>query len=105
MRCAKRNEHLGWPEDKQFYIPDEALKHFREAVDRGAQQESDWNALVENYEQKHAELGQAMAFDDERRTAGGLGKALAVASPMRNRWRRALRAAKSSMRSRRTCRC
>src|SRR6476660_2068388 len=27
VREAKR--HLGWPEDKQFYIPDEALDHFR----------------------------------------------------------------------------
>jgi transketolase len=51
-------KHLGWPEDKQFYIPDEALTHFREAINRGAQQESDWNALVKNYEQKHSELGQ-----------------------------------------------
>src|SRR5437588_1989504 len=37
VREAKR--HLGWPEDKQFYIPDEALAHFREAIDRGAKDE------------------------------------------------------------------
>src|SRR6267378_7304875 len=45
--------HLGWPEDKKFYVPDEALAHFREAVDRGAQQESEWKALVEIYKEKH----------------------------------------------------
>ena len=56
VRETKR--HLGWPEDKQFYIPDEALKHFREAVDRGARQEAEWNALVEKYEQQHPELGR-----------------------------------------------
>ena len=56
VRETKR--HLGWPEDKQFYIPDEALKHFREAVDRGAQQETEWNALVEKYEQQDPELGR-----------------------------------------------
>ncbi|HSS22550.1 MAG TPA: transketolase [Pyrinomonadaceae bacterium] len=50
--------HLGWPEDKQFYIPDDALNHFREAVARGAQQEAEWNALVEQYQQKNADLGQ-----------------------------------------------
>ena len=49
--------HLGWPEDKSFYIPDEALAHFREAVDKGARAESEWNALVEKYGAKHAELG------------------------------------------------
>jgi len=56
VRETKR--HLGWPEDRQFYIPDEALKHFREAVDRGARQEAEWNALVEKYEQQHNELGR-----------------------------------------------
>ena len=55
VRETKR--HLGWPEDKQFYIPDEALKHFREAVDCGARQEAEWNALVDKYEQEHPELG------------------------------------------------
>jgi transketolase len=56
VRETKR--HLGWPEDKQFYIPDEALKHFREAVDRGAWQEAEWNALLEKYEQQYPELGR-----------------------------------------------
>jgi transketolase len=56
VREAKR--HLGWPEDKQFYIPDDALAHFREAVDRGAKDESDWNDLVKAYSEKHSELGE-----------------------------------------------
>jgi transketolase len=52
-------KHLGWPEDKFFYVPDEALAHFREAIENGARAESDWNALVEKYEGEHAELGKA----------------------------------------------
>jgi transketolase len=56
VRETKR--HLGWPEDKQFYIPDEALNHFREALERGAQRESDWDSLVEKYEQQHSDLGR-----------------------------------------------
>jgi transketolase len=56
VRETKR--HLGWPEDKQFYIPEEALKHFREALDRGAAQETEWKTLVEKYEQQHSDLGQ-----------------------------------------------
>src|ERR1044072_3148497 len=39
-------KHLGWPEDKQFYIPEEALAHFREAISHGEQFESEWNELV-----------------------------------------------------------
>jgi transketolase len=56
VRETKR--HLGWPEDKQFYIPDEALQHFRAAVDRGARQEAEWNALNDSYQQQHSDLGQ-----------------------------------------------
>src|SRR2546421_7032325 len=56
VREAKR--HLGWPEDKQFYIPDEALAHFREAIDRGAKDESEWNDLVKAYSEKHSDLGE-----------------------------------------------
>jgi transketolase len=56
VRETKR--HLGWPEDKRFYVPDEALAHFREAIEHGAQQEADWRALVEKFAQEHAELGQ-----------------------------------------------
>jgi transketolase len=55
VRETKR--HLGWPEDQLFYIPDEALSHFRESVERGAKDESDWNALISRYEQQHADLG------------------------------------------------
>lgn len=51
-------QHLGWPADKEFYVPEEALAHFREALKRGAQHEALWNALVEKYNEQHAELGQ-----------------------------------------------
>src|SRR5438128_4017651 len=51
VRETKR--HLGWPEDKQFYIPDEALVHFREAIDRGEKFEADWRALVDKYTQSY----------------------------------------------------
>ena len=54
VRETKRQ--LGWPEDKDFYVPDEALAHFREAVERGARQEEEWNALVQRFEQEHEDL-------------------------------------------------
>src|SRR6476619_3761945 len=53
VRETKR--HLGWPEDKQFYVPEEALNHFREAIERGEQQEREWKSLVEQYSEKHPE--------------------------------------------------
>lgn len=55
VRETKR--HLGWPEDKQFYIPEEALNHFRKAVERGERQESEWKDLIAHYQEKHPDLG------------------------------------------------
>src|ERR687886_335787 len=49
---------LGWDEDKEFFIPEAALKHFREAVDRGARQEQEWNDLVERYSREHETEGR-----------------------------------------------
>src|SRR6202034_4325215 len=38
VRLTKRA--LGWPEDKSFYIPDEALTEFRSAAEKGRDLES-----------------------------------------------------------------
>jgi transketolase len=40
---------FGWDPDKEFYIPDEALAHFRQAVERGAQWETEWKAKLDAY--------------------------------------------------------
>ncbi|MDQ3805971.1 MAG: transketolase [Acidobacteriota bacterium] len=57
VRATKRA--LGWPEDKEFYVPDEARAHFRKCVERGGQMEREWDALVQRYEQEHGELALA----------------------------------------------
>lgn len=56
VREAKRR--LGWPEDRTFYVPEEALAHFRKAVEHGAQLEAEWNALVEEYGRAYPELAR-----------------------------------------------
>src|SRR5690349_8693414 len=53
VRETKR--HLGWPEDKQFYIPDEARAHYREAIPRGEQYEAEWHELVQQYSEQFSE--------------------------------------------------
>ena len=55
VRATKKA--LGWPEDKTFFIPDEALSNFRGAVERGATLEAEWDALVDKYVKEHEELG------------------------------------------------
>ena len=54
VRLAKEN--LGWPLEPPFYIPDEALTHFRKSVEAGEQIEAAWKGLFDNYLQKHPEL-------------------------------------------------
>ena len=56
VRVTKQN--LGWPEDEQFFVPEEALSHYRRAIERGAKLEGDWEELVTRYEEAHAELGR-----------------------------------------------
>jgi transketolase len=54
VKLSKQN--LGWPSEEPFYVPDEALKNFRKAIDRGARLENEWNAKFEAYAREHREL-------------------------------------------------
>jgi transketolase len=59
VKQTKKN--LGWPEDKTFWVPEDAAKNWLQAVDRGAKEESDWNALFANYKKAFPE--QAAEFE------------------------------------------
>ncbi len=50
-------EAFGWPQE-DFYIPGEALEHWREAVERGAEQETAWNRTYEAWRSTHPDLAQ-----------------------------------------------
>jgi transketolase len=52
----------GWPEDKQFFVPDAALAHCREAIGRGAQLQGAWQAIFDGYATLHAP--EARQFTD-----------------------------------------
>ncbi len=59
VKETKRN--LGWDENAHFYIPDEALNHYREAVANGEREEQEWLALTQKYEQTNGDLGKDFA--------------------------------------------
>ncbi len=48
-------EAYGFPQE-DFFVPGEALEHFRTAIERGADYESEWNALFTRYEAEYPEL-------------------------------------------------
>ncbi len=52
----RTKENLGWPIEPPFYIPDEALTHFREAVERGQAWEAEWQARFEAYAAEYPQL-------------------------------------------------
>ncbi len=47
---------FGWPQEPSFYLPDEALAHFRTAVERGRAWEAQWQARFDAYAAAHPEL-------------------------------------------------
>jgi transketolase len=60
-------KNLGW-EHEPFVVPEDALNHFRKAVERGAQLEQEWNQRLANYKANYPEL----AAEFERMTSGRL---------------------------------
>jgi transketolase len=54
VRATK--EALGWPVEPPFYVPEEALACFRQAVRRGQDWESQWQSRFEAYEVQYPDL-------------------------------------------------
>ena len=65
---AATKKYFGFPEDQSFYIPDEALKQWRSAIERGAEAEAAWTKKFEAYKAQYPEL----AAEFERTQAGTL---------------------------------
>src|SRR5947209_5080059 len=53
-------EVYGWDPDKHFFVPEEALAHFRGCVERGAELESEWQAKFDAYAQEHPDLASQL---------------------------------------------
>ncbi|RLB23129.1 MAG: transketolase [Deltaproteobacteria bacterium] len=55
---VKTKENLGWPTDPSFYVPQEVLDHFRQALSKGAQLERQWQEKLNTYENAYPELAK-----------------------------------------------
>ncbi|MFC1883906.1 transketolase [Thermodesulfobacteriota bacterium] len=51
-------EKLGWPVDKPFFIPDEALENFRRALEKGKDMEDQWKSNMEEYGKLYPDLAK-----------------------------------------------
>ena len=54
IKLTKKN--LGWPEDSDFLVPDEAAKKYAECIDAGAAAESAWQTKFDAYRKDFPEL-------------------------------------------------
>jgi transketolase len=53
-------QKLGWPLEPPFFIPEEALAHFREAVARGQQAEAEWQERFSAYRRTFSEMAREL---------------------------------------------
>jgi transketolase len=51
-------QNLGWPLEPKFYIPEEALEHFRKSNDRGARADAEWQKRLEAYRREFPDLAK-----------------------------------------------
>ncbi len=64
-------EAIGWPSLEPFYVPDEALAHFRRCIERGAEQQAEWQSRFDAYSQVHPDLAAELTRLIERKLPVG----------------------------------
>ena len=79
VRATKK--FYGWPEDAHFLVPEEALQHCREAVERGARWESDWRARFDAYKAAFPEAARQFESEQRGRLTQGWADGLPVFKP------------------------
>ncbi len=76
LNLAKQN--LGWPLEPRFYIPDDVLDFYRQAVQTGVQAEAGWNDLFDAYQKAYPDL----AIELRRRLEGKLPEGWQASLPI-----------------------
>jgi transketolase len=52
----RTKEFFGWPQEPTFYLPDEALGHFRRALERGQSWDAEWQTRFAAYASAYPDL-------------------------------------------------
>ena len=79
VKATKQN--LGWPSLEPFYVPEDALEHWRGAKPRGARLEADWKEKWDSYRAAHSDLAAELLRRLEGRLPEGWDAALPVFGP------------------------
>ncbi len=75
-KATKRN--LGFPEDKMFYVPEEAGKNWLQIKERGKRAQAEWEAKYADYKKAYPELAAEYDRTTSMKLAAGWEKKLPV---------------------------
>ncbi|HVE65134.1 MAG TPA: transketolase [Thermoanaerobaculia bacterium] len=67
--ATKKN--LGWEETEPFFVPPDALAHFREGVERGARAQSEWSGRFDAWAEAHPDLAAEWRLASEGKLPAG----------------------------------
>jgi transketolase len=73
-KATKKN--LGFPEDKTFYVPEEAGKNWLKAVEKGKAAQAEWQATFEEYKKAYPTLGEQYTRTAEMKLPAGWEKSV-----------------------------
>ena len=73
---AATKKYFGFPEDQSFYVPEDALKNWRKAVDRGKELEADWKKMFDGYGAQYPDLAEQFKRAVVNKRQAGWEKAL-----------------------------
>jgi len=79
VRLTKEN--LGWPTEPPFFIPEEALARFRQALERGHAWEAEWRARFDAYAAEYPDLAEEWRMAMAGELPPGWDAALPVFKP------------------------
>jgi transketolase len=78
---AATRHNLGWPSDEPFFVPDEALQHFRKAVQHGQQLEAEWQSRLDAYTRSQPDLAAQFRRTQARELPSGWDRDLPTFEP------------------------
>ena len=78
---ASTKKFFGFPEDQSFYVPADALANWRNATERGADQEAAWKKLFEGYRAANPELAAEFERTQKGELKAGWEKAIPTFAP------------------------
>ncbi|MBW4038240.1 MAG: transketolase [Acidobacteria bacterium] len=73
-KATKRN--LGFPEDKSFYVPEEAAKNWLQAVEKGKKAQDEWQQKFDAFKKAYPELGEQYERTSSHKLADGWQKSI-----------------------------